>query len=451
MGVCASRRWPSLTDFYELDSPEVILGVGTSSRVFRAKERATGGFVAIKRLDKAQQRLLNDDPIQWEREVELLRRCASHPNVVALHDVMETSEYVYIIMELAEGGELFQALIDEGAYSEWDARRFITDLLQALNFLHKLGIAHRDVKPENLLITSINPKLATIKLADFGLATLVEESSLLSHGRMTWAYCAPEVFKTSSLETPASTEEAETLPAKSARNSQVGFQCDMWSVGIVLYVLLSGVHPFDPDGRQTRDQMINNIQLGQISMTGSRWDAISNEAKDLISTLIHTSPEVRPTSAEALRHEWFKSQRTSRKSLAVSISDTEGLRQYRHLMRRKFRTSVVATVAADTLRRSLKKGCQSAGSNTGNKIDAVDVPPGPMQGPEFAGAISSYSCSPDSTVATIVAVSGEPNGECRPVTTHSVLKNIFHHNYQEENRSLEVVTVNASDADVEEM
>lgn len=143
MGICASRRWPSLTQFYELDTPEMVLGEGTNSRVFRARERASGKLVAIKRLYKAQQQLINDDPVQWEREVALLRRCASHPNVVALHDVLETREFVYIIMELAEGGELFQALIDEGAYSEWDARRFIADLLEALRFLHELGIAHR--------------------------------------------------------------------------------------------------------------------------------------------------------------------------------------------------------------------------------------------------------------------------------------------------------------------
>eukprot|EP00644_Phytophthora_capsici_P010891 jgi/Phyca11/542539/estExt2_Genewise1Plus.C_PHYCAscaffold_90481 len=319
MGICASRRWPSLADNYQVDSPEVILGEGSCSRVFRARERASGGLVAIKRLDKAQQRLLDGDPVQWEREVALLRRCASHPNVVALHDVIETSEFVYIIMELAQGGELFQALIDEGAYSEWDARRFIADLLEALRFLHELGIAHRDVKPENLLLTSASPKLASIKLADFGLAALVEESSLLSNGRMTWAYCAPEVFKAGA---------ATNVPS------------DVWSVGVVLYVLLSGVHPFDADGRQTRDQMISNIQSGQFSMAGSRWDSISSEAKDLITALLQVSPETRITAAGALDHEWFKSQRPSRQSLAVSTSDTENLEQYRHLMRRKFRVSL---------------------------------------------------------------------------------------------------------------
>jgi serine/threonine protein kinase len=135
--------------------------------------------------------------------------------------------------------------------------------------------------------------------------------------------------------------ESDALPPKPARDSSVGVQSDVWSVGIVLYVLLSGAHPFDPDGRQTRDQMIASIRSGQFSMAGPRWDEISSEAKDLISDLLQVSPEERPTAAQALSHEWFKSQRTSRQSLAVSLSDTEGLEQYRHLMRRKFRVREV--------------------------------------------------------------------------------------------------------------
>ncbi|GMF21217.1 unnamed protein product [Phytophthora lilii] len=435
MGVCASRRWPSLTEFYELDSPEVVLGEGACSRVFRARKRASGELVAIKRLDKAQQRLIDDDPLQWEREVALLRRCASHPNVVALHDVMETAEYVYIIMELAEGGELFQALIDEGAYSEWDARRFMMDLLEALRFLHELGIAHRDIKPENLLLTSMSPKHASIKLADFGLAALVEESSLLSNGRMTWAYCAPEVFKTAS---PAEAQfDLQASQPEPVRNPEGGVQSDMWSVGIVLYVLLSGTHPFDPDGRQTRDQMISSIQSGQFSMVSPRWDAISSEAKELISALLQISPDARPTASQALHFKWFKSQHTSRQSLAVSISDTEGLEQYRHLMRRKFRSR------------------QSAGSADGDQVAGTVVPlvnaaSNESEGPPVGEVASPYISSPSSTSASDVPMSVEKDSkEFPPVATHSVLRTIFHHDAQEELGMAEVVTAtSAAEVDI---
>ncbi|KAH7470718.1 Calcium/calmodulin-dependent protein kinase type IV [Phytophthora ramorum] len=453
MGVCSSRRWPSLAEFYELESPEVVLGEGSCSRVFRARERASGGLVAIKRLDKAHQRLIDDDPVQWQREVALLRRCASHPNVVALHDVLETPEFVYIVMELAEGGELFQALIDEGAYSEWDARRFITDLLEALRFLHDLGIAHGDVKPENLLLTSASSKLASIKLADFGLAALVEESSLLYNGRMTWAYCAPEVLKTA-----PSPESDRTAVSRSARSSGVGLKSDLWSVGIVLHVLLSGIHPFDPDGRQTRDQMIRNIQSGRFSMTGPRWDAVSSEAKGLISALLQPSPEERPTTAKALSHEWFGSSRTSRESLAVSISDTEGLKQYRHLMRRKFRTSVIAAVAAETLRRSLRKSRQSTGSVAGE--DACDIATGSRDSMKVeedadslaAGVASPCPSSSESVSAAVVGSTSETNDEHHFAPTHSVLKHILQLNSQKMNdATVEVTTSIATAAEVDDI
>ncbi|RLN63965.1 hypothetical protein BBP00_00003740 [Phytophthora kernoviae] len=315
MGVCASRRSPSLERFYELDTPAVELGKGLCSRVFRARSRATSALVAVKRLDKEQLRLNDEDPLQWEREVALLRRCASHPNVVALHDVLETPDFVYIIMELAEGGELFQALIDEGAYSEWDARRFITDLLEALRFLHELGIVH------------------------------------------------------------------------------------------------SGIHPFDPDGRQTRDQMINNIRLGLFSMNGPRWDAVSGEAKALVSSLLRVEPEQRPTAAETLSHEWFASPRTSRESLAVSLSDTEGLARYCHMMRRKFRSSVLAAVAADTLRRSIKKSRQSAGSVTDDKDESAVEDPSDDFG---------------------VSLSDDTGAQPRVKPSQSVLSHIFQHAPPEE-------------------
>ncbi|KAJ8524015.1 hypothetical protein ON010_g17103 [Phytophthora cinnamomi] len=449
MGACASRRWPSLAENYEVDSPEVLLGEGTCSRVFRARERASGKLVAIKRLDKAQQRLIDDDPVQWQREVALLRRCVSHPNVVAFIDVVETPTFVHIVTELAEGGELFQALIDEGAYSEWDARRFIADLLEALQFLHGLGIAH-------------SPKRASIKLADFGLAALVEESSLLSNGRLTWAYCAPEVFTAMRSSESRLEDSGDASPPKPARHSKVGVQCDLWSVGIVLYVLLSGIHPFDPDGRQTRDQIINNIQSGQFSMTGPRWDAISTDAKELISAMLQVSPEARPTAAEALTYEWFKSQHTSRLSLAVSTSDIEGLEQYRHLMRRKFRTSVLAAVAAETLRRSLNKSRQSAGSAAGDEARATATaspnsvkrtePTDAASVEDSAGDPSSCASSPGSTSAAVVALPCEPSDKRRLSPSHSVLKQIFQHDpHVEESSAVEVVAASTGAANMDDI
>lgn len=109
----------------------------------------------------------------------------------------------------------------------------------------------------------------------------------------------------------------------------------MWSVGIVLYVLLSGIHPFDPDGRHTREQIISSIQEGSFSISDPLWDPVSREAKSILSKLLSRNPEDRPSAMEALHHEWFESPHTPRESLRVSV--TNGLGLYQRLMQRKFR------------------------------------------------------------------------------------------------------------------
>lgn len=166
---------------------------------------------------------------------------------------------------------------------------------------------------------------------------------------------------------------------------EIGVKCDIWSVGIVLYVLLSGAHPFDLDGRQPKDQIVQNILLGKFTMSdeSTMWSSISREAKGLLTILLEVDPEKRPTAAQALEHKWFACPHTPRTPLAVSVSD--GLGHYQRLMRKKFRvsrghgacvfyldipvgfslkllsflfmlqTSVLVAMAAKTFRRSLKK------------------------------------------------------------------------------------------------
>lgn len=140
MGICASFRALTLERRYALDE-SAVLGEGAYSVVFRGSHRATGEPVAIKRIDKQQHVAASQRA--WQDEAALLRQCGDHPNVIALRDVFETPTHVFIVMELADGGELFEALISEGAYSEWDAKRFARQIFQALQFLHEQGIVHR--------------------------------------------------------------------------------------------------------------------------------------------------------------------------------------------------------------------------------------------------------------------------------------------------------------------
>ncbi|GLE04828.1 hypothetical protein PINS_up013807 [Pythium insidiosum] len=178
MGICGSQplRSPrnsssagvptALLRLVEMDETRV-LGQGAYASVVQGKLRAPPhSAVAIKRLERHPTVSI------WEDEARLLRLCGPHANIVGLHHVVESAAHVYLVLDLAEGGELFQALISEGAYSEWDARRFTRDMLEALRVLQDKGVVHRDIKPENLLLTSTDPAAARIQLCDFGSAKM---------------------------------------------------------------------------------------------------------------------------------------------------------------------------------------------------------------------------------------------------------------------------------------
>lgn len=169
---------------------------------------------------------------------------------------------------------------------------------------------------------------------------LFQGSTFFETKHLAWAYCAPEVFfahpEIIHGTTAAPTGAATPVPAATSMKS------DVWSVGIVLYVLLSGIHPFDPDGRHTRDQIIAKIQEGTFSLTEPLWGSISREAKAMLVKLLSPSPEDRPSATEALSHEWFECSHTPRTSLSVSI--TNGLGVYQRTMQRKFRVSVACNL-----------------------------------------------------------------------------------------------------------
>jgi serine/threonine protein kinase len=206
---------------------------------------------------------------------------SAHPNIVSLLEVHETEESVQLVQELCEGGELFDRIVTLGPYPEKAAAYVACQLIEVLDFLHGQGIAHRDLKPENILLC--HPKRCAVRVADFGLTSLRVESEMMRTVCGTWAYSSPEV---KALKTPY-TEK-----------------CDIWSFGVILYILLAGYHPFDPSGTASDTEVCAAIADLRYDFDDPNWHLVSDTAKDLVASCLQYESS-RLTARQVLHHRWF--------------------------------------------------------------------------------------------------------------------------------------------------
>ncbi|EER13332.1 calcium-dependent protein kinase, putative [Perkinsus marinus ATCC 50983] len=286
---------------YELISSEDggILGEGMNGAVRLAKDRITGDRVAVKFLSLHNLSPVKRDMLYDEINIYLP---LSHPNIVLLNEVYEElGERIILVMEACTGGELYERLAKLNRYSERDAAKILRHILYAVSYLHSLNICHRDIKLENFVYTDDTAD-ARLKLCDFGFGTIVHQKGdcPLTAAMGSIHYVAPEVLE-----------------------GRYGLQCDMWSVGVILYMLLNGTPPFDgaDDG-----EIAEAVRHAPLKLSGSRWDGISWSAKDLIRKLICRDPSKRLTAREALQHEWCGSTDILKLNTAPTEIDTDILR-----------------------------------------------------------------------------------------------------------------------------
>jgi len=305
-GSCESSG--SLETAYEMGE---VIGHGHFATVHRGRHRASGEEVAIKHI------AMSSDSSAIRHEIEIMRRIGSHRNIVGLRDVFETEDGWYLVLELVTGGELFERLVQKGAYSEKEASALFRQIGEAIAYLHKQDFCHRDLKPENLLLSTQEEvdDAATVKICDFGLSVALEDGATLRDRQGTWAYWAPEMF------------------AKSGYGKEV----DIWSLGVILYIILSGRHPFDAPGRSDA-QMRAFIQEGKFAFEHEAWASISAEAKQLISALLQHDPKRRIDAETLLRHPWIVGTHVSEAPLAST-----NLQEYQQ-MRKKWSAALVASM-----------------------------------------------------------------------------------------------------------
>ncbi|XP_050212666.1 CBL-interacting serine/threonine-protein kinase 14-like [Mercurialis annua] len=261
----------NLFDKYELGK---LLGCGAFAKVYHARNVRTGQSVAIKAVSK-QKVIKGGYMAQVKREISIMRRLR-HPNVVKLLEVLATKTKIYFVMEFAKGGELFTKLA-KGRFSENLSRRYFQQLITAVGYCHARGVFHRDLKPENLLLDDN----WDLKVTDFGLSAVqdqVRPDGLLHTLCGTPAYVAPEIL---------------------AKKGYDGAKVDIWSCGIILYVLIAGYLPFNDTNLMG---MYRKIYKGQFKCP--KWT--SPELRRLMSRLLDTNPATRVTIDEIVNDSWFK-------------------------------------------------------------------------------------------------------------------------------------------------
>lgn len=258
------------------------LGRGTFSVCRLCEHKTTKKHFAVKIIDKTA----NDC---WE-EVEIMLRYGNHPNIVTLFSVYEDTSSAYLVMELLKGGELLDRILTVQTMCESEASAVLRTIVSAVAYLHDHGVVHRDLKPSNMIYASMRQNPDSLKLCDLGFAKqLRADNGLLMTPCYTANFVAPEVLKRQGYD----------------------LACDIWSLGVLLYIMLSGRTPFASTPNDSPDVILKRIGSGNIDLYSRKWADISPAVKDLLRQMVHIVPENRPTASQILQHPWLREQAPS--------------------------------------------------------------------------------------------------------------------------------------------
>ncbi|EZG46771.1 calcium/calmodulin-dependent protein kinase [Gregarina niphandrodes] len=288
------------------------LGSGAYGEVWLCRDRQTNAERAIKFIKKSSVSPGAGGSLLDEVEVV---KSLDHPNIMKLYEFFGDKKYYYLVMECYKGGELFDEIINRQKFGEADAANILRQVLSGVTYLHRHHIVHRDLKPENLLLES-KSKDAQIKIVDFGLSSHFDPSRKLMDRLGTAYYIAPEVLR-----------------------KKYDEKCDVWSCGVILYILLCGYPPF---GGASDQEILRRVEKGKFSFDPAEWSQISSDVKELIRQMLEYDPAKRISAEEALGHRWIRKWTTESKTTS---NDPPGLFNALSNMR-KFRASQKLASAA---------------------------------------------------------------------------------------------------------
>ncbi|XP_042416943.1 CBL-interacting protein kinase 23-like isoform X1 [Zingiber officinale] len=272
------------------------LGEGTFAKVKFAKDVETGESVAIKIFDK--DKILRHKMVgQIKREISTMK-LIRHPNVIRIYEVIASKTKIYLVLEFVDGGELFDKIARRGKLKEEEARKYFQQLINAVDYCHSRGVFHRDLKPENLLLDTNG----VLKISDFGLSALpqqVHENGLLYTTCGTPNYVAPEVIRDKGYD---------------------GAKADIWSCGVILFILMAGYLPFEGSNLMSLYKKIFKADF-----SCPNW--FSTSAKKLIKRILDTNPQTRINISQIIENEWFKKgyQPPQFETTEVSLDDVDAI------------------------------------------------------------------------------------------------------------------------------
>ncbi|KAE8358848.1 kinase-like domain-containing protein [Aspergillus caelatus] len=278
------------------------IGKGAFATVYKLATKQHGAVYAAKELDK--RRFMKNGVLDQKVDNEMkIMKDLKHPNIVQYIDHHEHERWIYIIMEYVPGGELSTYLQSTGKIAEDMVKTISRQVLHALQYLHKRKITHRDIKPDNILISSLDP--LRVKLSDFGLSKVVQEETFLKTFCGTLLYCAPEVYPEYDSYRRGEVRKRRRLGDPPPKTSPYSQSVDMWSLGAVLYHILAGVPPYMGRGDDRGAQMLRTIMTTDPDIDILRNEGVSEEGIDFVTRLLNRDPQARPTERECFQHPWI--------------------------------------------------------------------------------------------------------------------------------------------------
>eukprot|EP00930_Biecheleria_cincta_P015676 TRINITY_DN12996_c0_g1_i1.p1 TRINITY_DN12996_c0_g1~~TRINITY_DN12996_c0_g1_i1.p1 ORF type:complete len:522 (+),score=141.17 TRINITY_DN12996_c0_g1_i1:38-1603(+) len=302
-----------ISDSYKIEQKKI--GEGSYGSVSICQHKFTNQKRAVKSLGKAQMK----DAEKFKEEIRIMK-LLDHPNIVKLYETYEDKKMVYLVMELCTGGELFDRIIEVGHFTEVQAAIVMQQMLRAVYYMHENSFCHRDLKPENFLFSTKEPiEQATLKIIDFGLAFEFQPGKDMKTKAGTPFYVAPQVLQ-----------------------GKYDQSADLWSIGVILFVLLCGYPPF---WGESDKEVLSKVKAGAFTFNPADWKNVSHDAQNLIRNLLKMSQKERYTAEQALQDEWVKMKAPRATKVALSDGLVNNLKGFRS--QNKLKKAALHVIAAN--------------------------------------------------------------------------------------------------------